>query len=65
MSEANHAELLAVLLDVQGKVMLSGYPSELYDRTLTGWNRYPFKLPNNAAGGKKKRTMTECLWCNF
>jgi DNA adenine methylase len=45
--------------------MLSGYPSELYDRTLKGWARHPFDLPNNAAGGRVKRTMTEVLWCNF
>jgi DNA adenine methylase len=65
MTEADHAELLDVLLRVEGKVMLSGYRSELYDRALRGWNRHTFDVPNHAAGGRKKRTMTECLWCNF
>jgi DNA adenine methylase len=45
--------------------MLSGYLSELYDRTLADWNRHEIKVPNNAAGGRAKRTMSEVLWCNF
>jgi DNA adenine methylase len=65
MTEAGHRELLGVLKGCKGKVMLSGYPSELYDRELTGWARHTFDLPNNAAGGKKKGRETEVLWCNF
>jgi hypothetical protein len=45
--------------------MVSGYASDLYDRELAGWTRHTFDLPNNAAGGATKRTMTEVLWCNF
>jgi DNA adenine methylase len=65
MIEADHAELLALVGRLQGKVMLSGYPSELYDRALAGWTRHTFDLPNNAAGGAKKDRETEVLWCNF
>ena len=65
MSEAEHRELLAALLECKGKVMLSGYPSTLYDSTLKNWTRHTFELPNNAAGGETKRRMTEVLWCNF
>jgi DNA adenine methylase len=65
MSEAEHRELLDVLRHCKGKVMLSGYPSELYDRALTDWNRHTFDLPNNAAGGARKRRETEVLWCNW
>ncbi len=65
MSEADHRQLLAVLLRCQGKVMLSGYPSPLYDEILSGWMRHPFDLPNNAAGGAVKARKTEVLWCNF
>jgi DNA adenine methylase len=50
---------------VEGKVMLSGYPSALYDAALEGWSRHTLDLPNNAAGGKSKRRMTKVLWCNF
>jgi DNA adenine methylase len=65
MTEAEHRSLLEVLLECEGKVMLSGYPSDLYDRTLSGWKRHTFDLPNNAAGGKVKGRETEVLWCNF
>jgi DNA adenine methylase len=65
MSEANHQELLDVLCQCKGNVMLSGYPSELYDSRLVGWTRHAFDLPNNAANGKAKRRETEVLWCNF
>jgi DNA adenine methylase len=65
MSQADHQALLAVLLRCEGKVMLSGYPSELYDRTLGGWKRHTFDMPNHAAGGDAKNRETEVLWCNF
>jgi DNA adenine methylase len=65
MSEEEHRELLATLLECKGKVMLSGYPSALYESALGSWSRHTFELPNNAAGGETKRRMTEVLWCNF
>src|SRR5262249_13626103 len=49
MTEADHRELLDVLRQCRGKVMLSGYPSELYDAALSGWTRHTFDLPNHAA----------------
>jgi DNA adenine methylase len=65
MAEADHRELLGVLRQAKGKVILSGYPSALYDVGLAGWNRHEVDRPNNAAGGKRKRRMVEVLWCNF
>lgn len=65
MKEDEHRALLAALKECRGKVMLSGYASELYDSMLEGWNRHTFDLPNNAAGGDTKRRMTEVVWCNF
>lgn len=65
MSKSQHFDLLAVALECQGKVMISGYRSKMYDGALKEWNRHDFQLPNNAAGGDEKRLMTECLWCNF
>jgi DNA adenine methylase len=65
MSEAQHRELLNVLLAVKGKVILSGYASTLYDAALAGWARHTVDLPNNAASGKSKDRETEVLWCNF
>jgi DNA adenine methylase len=65
MPEADHRQLLDVLLACRGKVMLSGYPSRLYDEALAGWTRHIFDLPNNAAGGASKDRETEVLWCNW
>jgi DNA adenine methylase len=65
MTEAEHRELLGVLLICRGKVMLSGYPSQLYDKELAAWSLHTFDLPNNAAGGKEKGRETEVVWCNF
>lgn len=65
MSEAEHRELLDVLRQCKGKVMLSGYPSPLYDEILSDWTRHTFDLPNQASGAKTKDRETEVLWCNF
>lgn len=67
MTDKQHEELLTVLAGISGKFLLSGYRSEMYDAAAVenGWVRHDFDLPNNAAGGDKKRRMTECVWCNF
>lgn len=67
MSYDEHDALLNVLLACKGKVMLSGYRSELYDQALhpPKWTRHDFDIANHAAGGDSKRRMTECLWVNW
>jgi DNA adenine methylase len=65
MTEADHRELLNVLKKCRGKVMLSGYPSGLYDQTLSDWNRHTFDMSNHAAGGGQKGQETEVLWVNY
>ncbi len=65
MAIEEHKDLLNIIRECKGNVMLSGYPSELYDSQLSNWNRHEFVLPNQAAGGKQKRRMIEVVWCNF
>jgi DNA adenine methylase len=65
MTDADHRELLDVLLVCQGKVILSGYDNRLYAEKLAGWRRLTKDLANHAAGGEAKRTMTEVLWFNW
>ena len=65
MTADEHRGLLAAVRLCVGKVMLSGYPNDLYDRELRDWHRIDTDRANHAAGGKKKRRMTECVWCNF
>jgi DNA adenine methylase len=62
MDLAAHERLLDMLLVCKGKVFISGYPSDLYDRTLKGWTRRDFNLPNHSGQGKKKNRRIECLW---
>lgn len=67
MTESDHADLLKTLSEIQGKFMLSGYPSELYTQWEKDcqWTRHEFEIDNKAASGKVKEKKTECLWCNF
>lgn len=67
MTAEQHGELLAILANLKGRFLLSGYRSVMYDSQakLCGWTRHDFELPNNSAGGKSKRRMTECVWTNY
>lgn len=65
MNYEGHEKLLDLINQVEGKVLISGYPSKLYQDRLKRWNCKTFELPNNAAVGKKKRRMTECVWMNY
>jgi DNA adenine methylase len=65
MGVKQHEALLETICRCKGRVMLSGYRSELYDRQLRDWTRHEFTLPNQAASGKQKRRMVEVVWCNF
>jgi DNA adenine methylase len=59
LTEQDHVALLAALRELRGMVVLSGYPSELYDAHLQGWHR----IERDAlADGARPRT--EVLWIN-
>jgi DNA adenine methylase len=65
MTTADHQELLDLIRQCKGKVMISSYPSRMYDLALVDWNRHDLDIANHAASGKKKDRETEVLWCNF
>ena len=65
MTDGQHRDLLDLVCRCRGKVMLSGYPSPLYDGPLSGWSRHEFDLPNHVSGARAKGRRTEVLWCNF
>ena len=65
MDESQHSAMLDTILQCRGRIMLSGYPNDLYDETLKGWRRYDRKIDNKVASGSSKPIMTESLWCNF
>ena len=53
-------ELLGVLLELEGMVVLSGYPSELYAEMLPGWASYSTSARISAGRGTANRT--KCIW---
>lgn len=55
----DHLALLATLKALPCLVILSGYPSRLYDEALAGWCRLTFTGTSHV--GKR----TEALWLNF
>lgn len=60
LTEADHLALLDALLGPEGSVILSGYPSALYDDVLRGWHRR-----ERIAQADGARPRTEVLWMNF
>ncbi len=60
MSDHDHEELLEVLLELEGKVIVSGYPSEIYNDYLAKWKRVDTKA--RISSGRGTDTRTECLW---
>jgi DNA adenine methylase len=65
MNEAEHRELAAVLNNCKGKVVLSGYPSPLYEELYRGWRSLTIDIANHAAGGRTKARKQEVLWLNW
>jgi DNA adenine methylase len=59
MDDAGHVGLLAAIRNLAGMVVLSGYPNDIYDKSLPGWRR--IEKPSLADGARKR---TEVLWLN-
>lgn len=58
MDDAQHIALAELLHEVDGAVIVSGYPSALYDRLFAGWRREErVVMKDNQAGAA-----TEVLW---
>ena len=62
MTDEDHRDLVHMLSRIEGRAVLSGYRSSLYDELFADWYRVdaPEKLCNSS---KEKRT--ESLWMNF
>lgn len=65
MTDDDHRRLAILLGQCKSKVVLSGYPSPLYNDLYSGWRHVEFDIANHAAGGKTKSREKECLWMNF
>jgi DNA adenine methylase len=67
MTESDHERLLHTLGEIEGKFLLSGYTSRLYDdyAATKGWHRSDRMIDNKASGRKQKEQKCECLWSNY
>lgn len=60
MTDADHEELLKLIVQSPAKIMISGYESEMYNDYLQGWEKRQFK--NYAEHGSPR---TETVWMNY
>lgn len=60
MTDDDHRRLLAALVKLPCPVLLSGYPSGLYDHALAGWGREQFRVMTRG-----HTWATEVLWFNY
>lgn len=62
MTEADHRDLAPLLHACRAAVVLSGYPSPLYDELYAGWYRHEMAASTGQGGTWANRT--EVLWSN-
>lgn len=62
--EAEHAALLGQLCGCAAAVVLSGYPSDLYDDALREWDRVEFAAGTGQSTRGEWLQRTEVLWAN-
>jgi DNA adenine methylase len=65
-SQAQHRELAAALHATLATVLLSGYPSDLYEELYAGWwqTRRVLTRPSTNQGGRSGPPATEVIWSN-
>lgn len=62
LSDEDHEELLEVLLELEGMVVVSGYETELYAEALAGWEVH--RTESRISAGRGTRLRTETAWLN-
>ena len=62
MTDSDHLDLLRVLLELEGMVVISGYDSELYRDRLSGWET--FQTTSRISAGRGTALRTETVWIN-
>ena len=65
MSDDDHRQLSSVLRDCKGKVAISGYRSDLYDKLYHDWYRHDKETITSATLLKSKPKRVESLWTNY
>lgn len=65
MTDKDHNDLLDLIVNLKGKVILSGYHSDLYQERLKGWWLARREVANHSSHLEVKDKKTELLYCNF
>lgn len=60
MTDADHEELLKLILKSKARIMISGYESEMYNDYLSGWHKAQFQSCAEHNG-----TRQEVVWMNY
>lgn len=64
LDEQSHRDLADALLACRASVVLSGYPSPLYDALFAGWDRVEFTAGTGQSARGEWSTRTEVVWSN-
>jgi DNA adenine methylase len=62
-TETDHRRLADALRACRARVLISGYPSPLYDRLYTGWHHTTLAASTGRGTGPLGRR--ECIWTNY
>lgn len=65
MTDEEHKRLCDTLACFRGKVIVSGYDSELYNHYFANWTKVQKDIVNHSSQSKVKEYKTEILWKNF
>ena len=65
MSEKDHVDMLCMVNNAKGKVIISGYASSMYNELLDGWKCERKEIANHSSQAKTKSRRIECLWMNY
>jgi len=63
MSDQDHSDLVKILKNIRGKVLLSGYPNEIYDKL--NWDTKEFNVPLSVASDRTGKHRIEKMWYNY
>ena len=64
ITDKDHRDLIEIILNLQGKVLLSGYPNPIYNQLIeNGWHYKEWQTICHAARVKQPRV--EAVWANY
>jgi DNA adenine methylase len=64
MTDADHVALAKLLRKLKGMVIISSYPSPLYDGLYRGWRKVSWTGGQFCSQNTGSKTRTEVVWMN-